>query len=315
MLSLFGLGVFAAGSVSINAGAPVSLGAGYSAATACDNAITINTQNQIVNSQFMISTISLSDIDASYPGGCGSSILDLSIIVNGTLVNATFPIASSALNNTYEFASTFGYGYFANTALTPFSIDSIGSIALSVRKVTPTYEVGRFGPGGGIIFYYSATPFTASKASCNTDCHYLEMAPPNWNSSPDPKLTWSADTTNTISGLGDGPGTGSANTELMKNQSGAGDTTNNAGLLALSYGADDGSVGQWYVPSNSELNLAFSFALARNNFGGFDNIIGYWSSLEADGESTQINAAVYNWVNYIAAPKSWLLYLRPIRAF
>jgi hypothetical protein len=317
MLSLFGLGVFAASSVSINAGAPVSLGAGYSAATACDNAITINTQNQIVNSQFMISTISLSDIDASYPGGCGSSILDLSLIVNGTLVNATFPIASSALNNTYQFASTFGYGYFANTALTPFSIDSIGSVALSVRKVTPTYEVGRFGPGGGIIFYYSATPFTASKASCNTDCHYLEMAPPSWSGNPDPKLTWSADTTNTIVGLGDGPGTGSANTELMKNQSGAGNTTNNVGLLALSYGADDGSVGQWYVPSNTELNLALSFALARNNFGGFGlgNSGWYWSSLEVIDEGTQSLAAAYNLYQYVAAPKSWLLYLRPIRAF
>jgi hypothetical protein len=317
MLSLFGLGVFAAGSVSINAGAPVSLGAGYSAATACDNAITINTQNQIVNSQFMISTISLSDIDASYPGGCGSSILDLSLIVNGTLVNATFPIASSALNNTYQFASTFGYGYFANTALTPFSIDSIGSIALSVRKVTPTYEVGRFGPGGGIIFYYSATPFTASKASCNTDCHYLEMAPPSWSGNPDPKLTWSADTTNTIVGLGDGVGVGSANTELMKNQSGAGNTTNNVGLLALSYGADDGSVGQWYVPSNNELNIAFDFSSSRNNFGGFglSDSGWYWTSLEVTGTPSQINAASFNRFQYVAALKSWELYLRPIRAF
>ena len=317
MLSLFGFGVFAANNISVNQGVPVSLGAGYSASTTCDNAITINTENQFVNSQFMISTISISDIDATYPNGCGSSILDLSLIVNGTLVNASFPIASSSLNSTYQFGGTSGYGYFANTALTPFGIASLSSVALSAYKVTPTYEVGRFGPGGGIIFYYSATPFTATKASCNTNCHYLEMAPPNWSGTPDPKLTWSADTTNTISGLGNGVGAGSANTELMKNQSGAGNTTNNVGLLALSYGADDGSVGQWYVPSNTELNLAFSFALARNNFGGFglSSSGWYWTSTEIPGTPSQIYAASFNLYEIVAALKEWLLYLRPIRAF
>jgi hypothetical protein len=117
--------------------------------------------------------------------------------------------------------------------------------------------------------------------------------------------------------LGDGVGAGSANTELMKNQSGAGNTTNNAALLALSYGADDGSVGQWYVPSNSELNAALSFALDRNNFGGFvlGNSGWYWSSTEVEGEGGQIKAAAYNLYPQVAALKEWLLYLRPIRAF
>jgi hypothetical protein len=314
MLSLFGFGVFAANNISVNQGVPVSLGAGYSASTTCDNAITINTENQFVNSQFMISTISISDIDATYPNGCGSSILDLSLIVNGTLVNASFPIASSSLNSTYQFGGTSGYGYFANTALTPFDIASLSSVALSAYKVTPTYEVGRFGPGGGIVFYYSATPFTASKASCNTNCHYLEMAPPNWSSTPDPLLTWSANTTDTVTSLSNGVGTGSANTELMKNQSGAGNTTNNAGLLALSYGADDGSVGQWYVPSSTELNLAFDFSSARNNFSGFVYHGWYWSSFEVGSNSTQIDAASYVQYPHAIAPKSWLLNLRPIRA-
>ena len=313
MLSLFGFGVFAANNISVNQGEAVSLGAGYSASTACDNAITINTENQFVNSQFMISTISISDIDATYPNGCGSSILDLSLIVNGTLVNASFPIASSSLNSTYQFGGTSGYGYFANTALTPFDIASLSSVALSAYKVTPTYEVGRFGPGGGIVFYYSATPFTASKSSCNTNCHYLEMAPPNWSSTPDPLLTWSANTTDTVTSLSNGVGAGSANTELMKNQSGAGNTTNNAGLLALSYGADDGSVGQWYVPSNTELNLAFNFSSDRNNFSDFVYEGWYWSSTEVNNP-TQINGAAYKRFTNTIHPKEWMGYLRPIRA-
>ena len=63
------------------------------------------------------------------------------------------------------------------------------------RAVDPTCaeggvcEVGDIGPGGGIVFYVTATPFT-SDASCGSNCLYLEMAPKNWyGGSSDPGLT------------------------------------------------------------------------------------------------------------------------------
>ena len=71
------------------------------------------------------------------------------------------------------------------------------------------------------------------------------------------------------------------------------------------------------MPSNTELNIALTFALARNNFGGFGlgNSGWYWSSTEEAGQGGQIKAAAYNLYQYVAALKEWLLYLRPVRAF
>jgi hypothetical protein len=180
LLSFFGIfgigGVVAATSITINQGAPIGLGAGYTASTACDNAITINTQNQFINNQFMVSTISLSDIDATYPNGCGSSVLDLSLIVNGALVNASFSIASSASNNNYQFGGSAGTGFLANSVLTPFDISQLTSVALSAYKLTVvSYAVGDIGPGGGRVFYVSATPFSCGP-TLNLTCSYLEAA-------------------------------------------------------------------------------------------------------------------------------------------
>jgi hypothetical protein len=102
----------------------------------------------------------------------------------------------------------------------------------------------------------------------------------------------------------------------MRDSAGAGDTSNNAGLLALSYAASDNSVGQWYVPTNQELNTAFSFSIANENVGGFvDSVPWYWASNEVLNESSQVNGAAFNSYPSIAFPKSWLGLLRPIRAF
>jgi hypothetical protein len=40
-----------------------------------------------------------------------------------------------------------------------------------------TCEIGDTGPGGGKVFYVSATNFTSTGSDCNTACKYLEAAP------------------------------------------------------------------------------------------------------------------------------------------
>jgi len=40
-----------------------------------------------------------------------------------------------------------------------------------------TCDVGETGPGGGKVFYVSATNFTSTGSDCNTACKYLEAAP------------------------------------------------------------------------------------------------------------------------------------------
>ena len=102
----------------------------------------------------------------------------------------------------------------------------------------------------------------------------------------------------------------------MRDAAGAGNTTTNAGLLALSYAASDSSAGQWYVPTNTELNTAFTYSISNGLVGGFiATEPWYWTSNEVTGEPTQVVGAAYNSHGQVAFPKSWLGQLRPIRAF
>ena len=334
LLSLFAIfgvgGVVAANTIVLNDGSPVSLGAGYSASTACDNSITINTQNQFINNQFMVSTISLSDIDATYPNGCGSSVLDLSLIVNGSLVNATFPIASSSVNNIYEFGGSSGYSYLANSVLTPFDIAQLSSVALSVQKVTPTYTVGRPGPGGGVVFYVSASPF-ACGVTLIASCTYLEAAPttgsnPWTDSGSGTGFVWSGNTSTTVGGTSPAIGAGYKNTLAMITQS---NTAGMAGTASQAYRGPN-NLTDWYLPSNLELSQMckwqkgqpwVSDATACNstnvaNIGsgatGF-TATDYWSSSELNASQSYIWRFANG--NNLARSKSNNFYIRPIRAF
>jgi hypothetical protein len=91
-------------------------------------------------------------------------------------------------------------------------------------------SVGDIGPGGGIVFYVSQTPFTETGAACGAACHYLEWAPSGWygnaaapgyNNGNDPNLSWASDLSH-LSGQNRNSntsiGTGYANTQqLLKN--------------------------------------------------------------------------------------------------
>jgi hypothetical protein len=54
--------------------------------------------------------------------------------------------------------------------------------ATTVACVT-AYCVGDTGPGGGFVFYVSATNFTSTGSDCGTACRYLEAAPTDQSSS------------------------------------------------------------------------------------------------------------------------------------
>jgi hypothetical protein len=137
--------------------------------------------------------------------------------------------------------------------------------------------VGDRGPGGGIVFYISAAPFTSAGSTCNTACKYLEVAPAGWNNggvvADDPRLAWSSNDetvtgqnlTNTSPGSeGSEPddetfnwkiGQGFYNTSLME-ISGA---TSDAQAAVLAY-AGGGFTGQWFIPSINELNELCKYA-------------------------------------------------------
>ena len=55
-----------------------------------------------------------------------------------------------------------------------------------------TCDVGDTGPGGGKVFYVSATNFTSTGSDCNTACKYLEAAPADQSAG----IVWATTTTN-----------------------------------------------------------------------------------------------------------------------
>jgi hypothetical protein len=214
--------------------------------------------------------------------------------------------------------------------------------------------VGDRGPGGGIVFYVSATYFTSTGSTCNTTCKYLEVAPATWQSagasvSNDLTYVWSPDTspptgqdavTEGTQSLFAGEklnwkiGEGFYNTSVMKVLGG----TSPAQAAVLAY-AGNSVAGQWFIPSMNELNELCKYARGQatgvltnkcdstgtlktgtvNDLGGF---VGYYFSSSESGPG---NA----WIQYFAdgpQPNGSLNtqlnnykandhYIRPVRAF
>jgi len=332
-------GVFSASLVNLT---PVeSQGAGYSAATVCDPAITIRTENQFLNNIFTVSTISITDIDSSYPNGCGSSVLDLTFLANGTLVNTTFSIAPSNSNNTYQFGGSNIGNFTANTILTPFEGTGLASLAVSIYKVPlATYSVGQVGPGGGIVFYVSNTGFTCG-ATLTETCNYLEAAPTtgtapwtdrDFSAGGIVGYKWSGDTANSTSGTTLVIGAGYKNTLAMITQS---STTGKAGTAARDFRGPN-NLSDWYLPSKDELNQMCKWARGvpwvsdatvcsggtlntGNGAAGFyDNY--YWSSSQSGNSRAwyQFFVDPYNSATsgrQVGDLKTIPAFVRPIRAF
>jgi hypothetical protein len=143
----------------------------------------------------------------------------------------------------------------------------------SVDAAPISYSVGDAGPGGGIVFYVSATNFTSAGSTCNTTCKYLEVAPSTWRTgiiAVDSDYQWSSDTSiktaqdsttaSTESAIAEEKfnwkiGQGFYNTSVMK-VSGA---TSAAQAAVLAY-AGSSTAGQWFIPSMNELNELCKYA-------------------------------------------------------
>ena len=326
-----------AANISLNSGGSVEFGQGMVATTACSGStnLTITPTTTFTNvsggGSYKLSGLTVGNI----PSDCYGK--DFVIRAYGSTSSTALALFNTSSTDVAVFnnSGSFNVGATDNNGPSGMSVTTGSTSQFTVRFSTPvssssdvsklTIEsvnhdssrrfLGGIGPGGGTIFYYSATAFTAQYSTCATDCHYLEFAPENWRS-PDSTLTWSADGTNSVGATTNGIGAGSANTRLMRDAAGADNTTNNAGLLALSYAASDSSAGQWYVPSNAELITAFNYSTSNGLVGGFiTSEPWYWTSNQVIDNPTEVEGAAYNGYHHIAFPKSWMGHLRPIRAF
>ena len=336
-------GVFAATLITITT--PDSQGAAYTAATACDENVTVTalTASDAATGQLYVATIALSDVDQTPSTGCGYANAEVALKINGQMTYASWTIIPSATNDTFSFTgATFSINNkYANTLLTPFQADGLTNVA--VKMSGDGYKVGDIGPGGGRVFYASTTGFncgpsyTATGSPYNFKCYYLEAAPTTGsNAWTDAAYQWSGNTTTVVNNAS-APETATAtaigwgyrNTLAMVLQDA---TANKAGTISRAYRGPN-NLSDWYLPSFDELNQMCKWAKGVSwtsdatvcsggtinsgagaaGFGNYD----YWSS--SDRGTGYGDYARYQWFptgfQGQTAKSITTLYVRPIRAF
>ena len=207
--------------------------------------------------------------------------------------------------------------------------------------------VGDTGPGGGPVFYYSATAFTSTGSTCNTNCHYLEAAPSDLSTkvwattdemcyNTDDSNNGNCQTTSVYSGISAvrdssrtasyAIGRGMANTEGFAGRL-AGYPSNSTNFAAgVAWAYTNNSKTDWFLPSKHELNELCKYARNTGQASGGGTICAggssptsrgfvsdyYWSSEEND---------CCAWVQYFGSGsvtgylKYAEAYVRPVRAF
>ena len=172
-------------------------------------------------------------------------------------------------------------------------------------------KIGDVAPGGGYVFYVSATTIDAA-SGISTGGIYLASAPQTWSGgSIDPNASWGCGSS-TITGTLDSLGSGAENTRLIN----AGCSTSG---IASRLAADSSAEGftDWFIPSLDELTLIYNNlkVSSLSNLQSWN----YWSSTQGttsaygkywwfgsgavSGQTDKNNSAGSN------------MYVRPIRAF
>ena len=133
-------GVVAATSISINAGVPISLGAGYTTATTCDTDVTITASQGYDegSSLYKVNAMNISTVNIA-SGACNNKVMQLAVVyTTGTPSQASWTLSSSAVTTAvYQFGATgngtvSGIYHYASTALAAFDIATLSTVALSI---------------------------------------------------------------------------------------------------------------------------------------------------------------------------------------
>ena len=243
-----------------------------------------------------------------------------------------------------------------------YVVDRKKSVTAKVRPIRAfglTYELGGTGPGGGKIFYISTEGFScgatysATGSPTNGKCYYLEIAPSNWTGGGDPAKPWAISPylTSDIGGIDnydydlsrnnsgdDGIGLGYRNSIRIVAQ---GNVSTSAAAAARAYSG--GGKADWYLPTDTELNLVCQWAHGTTRQGnpngslnnGADCDVGsplnsgaaagaglktdkyYWSSTERSADSATLldMGGQLEWGSLGGGAKNGQMYVRPIRAF
>jgi hypothetical protein len=352
-----------AGNISLNSGSGVEFGQGVSQAVACSGAtnLTLTPRSSFTNGSpgaHYLQSVTVSNIPESCYG------VDFTISAyNDTSSNPLALFNSTSTNAViYNDNGTFlpgtrvtgmtvesGAGTFTATFTTPVAQSS------SVFKLTIqsglhfVYKVGDRGPGGGIVYYVSATNFTSTGSTCNTTCRYLEVAPATWQSAGisvasdtyyrmSDNITVATGQNTVTAGTESGfvgekfnwkIGQGFYNTSVMK----VAGATSAAQAKVLAY-AGGSTAGQWFIPSMNELNELCKYARgqttgvltvactssgtlkttanAGTDLGGFGGDY-YWASSEIDAANAR--RLYFGTGGQYSTLKNDTNLVRPVRAF
>ena len=258
-----------------------------------------------------------------------------------TFAAVTTYTATITLTPTSGYTLTGVTENFFTVAGATSDINPANSGVITVVFPATGYSVGDTGPGGGIVYYVSASNFTSTGSTCDTACKYLEVAPSGWNTGGDPIKTWavaayqSTDTsiTNNTSAYNNasGVGLGYANSSTIVTQNGTYNASSNNYAAGAARAYTGGSKTDWYLPTTAELNLLCQWNrgvtpnVATVCSGGSRNSAtygassagfssgNYWSSSEADDDDAWYQSFFDG--SQFDFRKSLTNFVRPVRAF
>jgi hypothetical protein len=142
-------GVFAAGTITLTQ--TDTQGAGYTAVTSCDEAVSINKNVtfDLTLQRYVVSTTSISNVNQTYDvngrNGCGNMIMEMAFPLNGSVTYASWTIPSSTITDgvfTFGANSSTGITYRAYTTLTPVDAQSFDKAAINLRPSTRAVNNG-----------------------------------------------------------------------------------------------------------------------------------------------------------------------------
>jgi hypothetical protein len=300
-----------AANIKLNTIGQVEFGQGQQQQAACTNGtyLTLTPAGSFSNSsgagQFMFKGLTVSNI----PVGCYGNDFQINAFDSTTSTALALFNTSSAnvtiLNNFGNFSAGSGLSGITVTknSGTSFTVSFDTPVAMtsSVAKITiqsaiHTYAIGEIGPGGGMVFYYSAAGFDEIGTSCSPNCHYLEVAPFNWSGIGNHLVlpwavsayrTTSVPTFNGYNATGTAIGRGYTNTLAIVNQNGVYNASTNPYAAGAVRAYAGGGKNDWFLASKDELT-AMNAERGRLISGNYVTGDYYYASTEIDASNSML---------------------------